>query len=151
MLVQLKLIKASRLETENCGYFYAKAEICEKMEFSADLLKGKGGKSDASSIKFISVIILSCMQLIGKQKMGSLLANHSDITVKILSTIFLLKSEHLAEVCGKTSGASMGYGGWMDGGVASETGGWNTGGPSTESSKAFGIIIDCKKNDALRL
>ncbi|KAJ9562633.1 LOW QUALITY PROTEIN: hypothetical protein OSB04_007793 [Centaurea solstitialis] len=27
-------------ETEHCGYFCAKAQICEKMEFSADLLKG---------------------------------------------------------------------------------------------------------------
>nr|XP_043631460.1 protein RNA-directed DNA methylation 3 isoform X2 [Erigeron canadensis] len=35
-------------ESENCGYFCAKAQICEKMESSADLCKGKGGKSDAS-------------------------------------------------------------------------------------------------------
>jgi len=35
-------------ETENCGYFCAKAQICEKMDFSADMFKGKGGKSDAS-------------------------------------------------------------------------------------------------------
>ncbi|KAK1409632.1 hypothetical protein QVD17_36161 [Tagetes erecta] len=36
-------------ETENCGYFCAKAQICEKMNFSADIFKGgKGGKSDAS-------------------------------------------------------------------------------------------------------
>ncbi|XP_076946999.1 protein RNA-directed DNA methylation 3 [Bidens hawaiensis] len=35
-------------ESENCGYFCAKANICEKMDFSADIFKGKGGKSDAS-------------------------------------------------------------------------------------------------------
>ncbi|KAK9061290.1 hypothetical protein SSX86_018470 [Deinandra increscens subsp. villosa] len=35
-------------ESENCGYFCAKAQICEKMDFSADIFKGKGGKSDAS-------------------------------------------------------------------------------------------------------
>ena len=28
-------------ETENCGYFCAKAQICEKMVFSEDLLKEK--------------------------------------------------------------------------------------------------------------
>lgn len=33
---------------ENCGYFCAKAQICEKMESSADLYKGKGGKSGGS-------------------------------------------------------------------------------------------------------
>ncbi|KAL8247566.1 hypothetical protein R6Q59_008782 [Mikania micrantha] len=35
-------------ESENCGYSCAKAQICEKMEFSADIFKGKGGKSDTS-------------------------------------------------------------------------------------------------------
>ncbi|KAI3793475.1 hypothetical protein L1987_36094 [Smallanthus sonchifolius] len=35
-------------ESENCGYFCAKALICEKMNFSADIFKRKGGKSDAS-------------------------------------------------------------------------------------------------------
>lgn len=28
-------------ETENCGYFCAKAQICEKMDFSSDFSKGK--------------------------------------------------------------------------------------------------------------
>lgn len=28
-------------ESENCGYFCAKAQICEKMDFSADFSKGK--------------------------------------------------------------------------------------------------------------
>ncbi|KAJ0704912.1 putative ribosomal protein L2, domain 2 [Helianthus annuus] len=36
-------------ESENCGYFCAKAKICEKMASSVDMFKGgKGGKSDAS-------------------------------------------------------------------------------------------------------
>lgn len=41
-------------ESENCGFFCAKSQICEKMELSADLFKGK---VRVSSFKILSIVV----------------------------------------------------------------------------------------------
>nr|GEV62812.1 zinc finger, CCHC-type, transcription elongation factor Spt5 [Tanacetum cinerariifolium] len=117
-------------ESENCGYFCAKAQICEKMDFSADFPKGKGGKSDASGFDDFPKspnrnfdqddrdgfsVGQSLRIRVGPLKgyMCRVMAiRYSDITVKLDSQhkILTVKAENLAEVKSKSSGVSSGDG-----------------------------------------